>query len=53
MEGRAIALDVLREDGPIVELASAGVLTLVPRKKGGYDVGLRDRVLRVKCDADG
>ena len=53
VEGRAIALDVTREDGPIVELASAGVLTLVPRKKGGYDVGLRDRVLRVKCDADG
>ncbi|MBB83784.1 MAG: acetyl-CoA carboxylase biotin carboxylase subunit [Deltaproteobacteria bacterium] len=53
VEGRAIALDVLREDGPIVELASAGVLTLVPRKKGGYDVGLRDRMLRVKCDADG
>ena len=52
VEGRAIALDVLREDGPIVELAGdALLLTLVPRKKGGYDVGLRDRVLRVKCEA--
>ena len=52
VEGRAIALDVVRADGPIVELAGdALVLTLVPRKKGGYDVGLRDRVLRVKCEA--
>ncbi len=52
VDGREVALDVAWEDGPIVELAGgAGALTLVARKKGGYDVGLRDRVLRVKCEA--
>ena len=53
VDGRAVPLAVAREEGPIVELDSGRrVLTLVPRKKGGYDVGLRDRVLRVKCEAD-
>jgi acetyl-CoA carboxylase biotin carboxylase subunit len=28
-------------------------MTIVARKKGGFDVGLRDRVLRVKCEAEG
>jgi acetyl-CoA carboxylase biotin carboxylase subunit len=28
-------------------------MTIVARKKGGLDVGLRDRVLRVKCEAEG
>jgi len=52
VDGRGVALDVAWEDGPLLELAGgAGVLTLVARKKGGYDVGLRDRVLRVKCEA--
>lgn len=28
-------------------------ITLVPRKRGGFDVGLRDRTLRVKCQPVG
>ncbi len=28
-------------------------MTIVARKKGGFDVGLPDRVLRVKCEAEG
>jgi len=28
-------------------------MTIVARKKGGFDVGLRDRVLRVKCESEG
>ena len=28
-------------------------MTIVARKKGGFDVGLLDRVLRVKCEAEG
>ena len=52
VDGRSVALDVAEEGGPLIELAGgAGALTLVARKKGGYDVGLRDRVLRVKCEA--
>ena len=52
LDGTAIALDVVESDGPIhVVRTDAGeeTITLVPRKKGGYDVGLRDRALRVKC----
>jgi len=56
VDGRTIALEVTEEDGPILTATGPSgrtVLTLVPRKKGGYDVGLRDRVLRVKCEARG
>jgi hypothetical protein len=27
-------------------------MTIVARKRGGFDVGLRDRVLQVKCEAE-
>ena len=48
--GRAVPLDVREEDGPILALGDVRI-TIVPRKKSGYDVGMRDRVLRVKCEA--
>lgn len=54
VDGAAVALGVTREDGPILDVETARgerTVTIVPRKKGGYDVGLRDRVLRVKCAA--
>ena len=54
VDGAAVALDVTREDGPIVDVTTARgerTVTIVTRKQGGYDVGLRDRVLRVKCAA--
>jgi len=56
VDGRPIMLAVAEEEGPmLVATGPSGPvsLTLVPRKKGGYDVGLRDRVLRVKCEARG
>ena len=47
VDGRSVALDVAWEGGPLIELVGgAGALTLVARKKGGFDVA-RDRVLRV------
>ena len=55
--GAAIALDpdAMVVDGPILMIRRDGEpaekLTFVARKKGGFDVGLRDRVLRVKCEA--
>ena len=48
--GRAVPLDVREDDGPIIALGDVRI-TIVPRKKSGYDVGMRDRVLRVKCEA--
>jgi acetyl-CoA carboxylase biotin carboxylase subunit len=57
LDGAPMTLRIIDEEGPIVTLGSAdGVdqhVTIVPRKKGGYDVGLRDRVLRVKCEPAG
>lgn len=57
LDGRSVSLEILREEAAIIWIKSAGQaemrLTLVARKKGGYDVGLRDRVLRVKCEAEG
>lgn len=53
LDGRPIALDVLIDEEVICELETeAGPMRilLVARKKGGYDVGLRDRVVRVKCE---
>jgi acetyl-CoA carboxylase biotin carboxylase subunit len=49
---REIDLDFSEEAGPIVELRHADStlrLTIVPGRKSGFEVGLRDRVLRVKC----
>lgn len=40
-------------DSPIVTIRQADAetrMTIVARRKGGFDVGLRDRVLRVKCE---
>jgi len=47
-------LDMSSGDSPLVTLLDAGEVVrfaVVPRKKGGFDVGLRDRVLRVKIQA--
>ena len=51
---RAVEFEILEEIGSILRLRFASatrLITVVPRKKGGFDVGLRDRVLRVKCKA--
>lgn len=64
VEGRAVPLEVVRDESPIIEIGGVNYampskfvgqpmrLALVARKKGGYDVALRDRVLRVKCEAE-
>ena len=42
-------------DSTIAKLRQGQVeswMTIVKRKKGGFDVGLHDRVLRVKCEAE-
>lgn len=53
--GREIACDISSDSASdaIVTVSRNGEsirLTLVERKAGGFDVGLRDRVLRVKCE---
>ena len=53
LDGRPIALAILSEDDVIFEFeteAGHNRLSLVARKNGGFDVGLRDRVVRVKCE---
>ena len=53
LDGREIAVDLAGLGGPILNVLcdrSTITLTVVARKKGGFDVGLRDRVLRVKCE---
>jgi acetyl-CoA carboxylase biotin carboxylase subunit len=53
LDGRAIEVDLTKSVTPIQTLIAGTKtirLSLVPRKKGGFDVGLRDRVLRVKCE---
>jgi acetyl-CoA carboxylase biotin carboxylase subunit len=43
-------------DSPIAMIRQGDAeyrMTIVARKKGGFDVGLPDRVLRVKCEAEG
>ena len=42
-------------DSPIAKYRQGEVeyrMTVVARKKGGFDVGLRDRVVRVNCEAE-
>ncbi|MCP4904102.1 MAG: acetyl-CoA carboxylase biotin carboxylase subunit [bacterium] len=49
-----IPLDLLSDGNAIVTITHREApfrITVVARKKGGFDVGLRDRVLRVKCSA--
>jgi len=49
---REITIDVSSDVDAIVTLMHDGAalrLTVVARKKGGFEIGLRDRVLRVKC----
>ncbi len=49
---REILLDLSSETDAILALARSDgplALTIVARKKGGFDVALRDRVLRVAC----
>ena len=56
LNGRRLDVDLPTSVAPIVTLITGSHtrrMTLVPRKKGGFDVGLRDRVLRVKCEAVG
>ena len=56
LDGRAIEVDLTKSVTPIQTLIAGTKtirLSLVPRKKGGFDVGLRDRVLRVKCEPSG
>ncbi len=54
LDGAEVAFEILDEAPPLFVVRVAGGaaqnVTLVPRKKGGYDVGLRDRVLRVRCE---
>jgi acetyl-CoA carboxylase biotin carboxylase subunit len=53
VDGRPVVLDLSAEDGVLLTLLSGGEVTrlsLVAKKKGAYEVGLRDRVLRVKCN---
>jgi acetyl-CoA carboxylase biotin carboxylase subunit len=50
-----ISNSVSAADSPIVKLRQGDVecqMTIVAHKKGGFDVGLRDRVLWVKCEAE-
>ena len=56
VDGREVAVEVVvaDESRAILTLEQAGEsrrLTIVSRKSGGFDVGLRDRVLRLKCKA--
>jgi acetyl-CoA carboxylase biotin carboxylase subunit len=57
LDGAAVPFEIVHEAPPLFTVRVAGgaaqTITLVPRKKGGYDVGLRDRVLRVKCEPAG
>lgn len=54
LDGAEVAFEILTAAPPLFVVRIAGGdaqnVTLVPRKKGGYDVGLRDRVLRVRCE---
>lgn len=54
LDGRSVDFEVLEEAGSILNIrfmSGTRLMTIVARKKGGFDVGLRDRVLRVKCKA--
>ena len=54
LDGRSVEFEVLEETGSILNIrfmSGARLMTIVARKKGGFDAGLRDRVLRVKCKA--
>ncbi|MBW2424748.1 MAG: acetyl-CoA carboxylase biotin carboxylase subunit [Deltaproteobacteria bacterium] len=54
VDERSVVLDLSGEDGVVLTLLGAGEvvrLSLVAKKKGIYEVGLRDRLLRVKCEA--
>ena len=54
LDGRSVEFEVLEEAGSILNIrfmSGTRLMTIVARKKGGFDVGLRDRVLRVKCKA--
>ena len=54
LDDRSVEFEVLEEAGSILNVRFASgtrLMTIVARKKGGFDVGLRDRVLRVKCKA--
>ena len=58
LDGENVELEIFRDEGVILELALATQgtpprrMAVVPRKKSGYDVALRDRVLRVKCQEE-
>jgi acetyl-CoA carboxylase biotin carboxylase subunit len=55
LDGRKVELDVGDLGGPIVNVLCDGApqtWTLVERKPGVVDVGLRDRVIRVKVQAE-
>ena len=52
VDGREVALVVAEESEAVAIIEQGGQsqrLTIVPRKNGGFDVGLPDRVLRLKC----
>jgi acetyl/propionyl-CoA carboxylase alpha subunit len=56
--GREIALEVVdaEPESPVEKIRHGKIefrMTIVPRKNGGFDVGLRDRTLRVSCQAGG
>ena len=54
LDGRSIEFEILEETGSILNIrfvSGTRFMTIVASKKGGFDVGLRDRVLRVKCKA--
>ncbi len=54
VDGREVELVVAEESDAIATIEQGGQarrLTIVARKNGGFDVGLRDRVLRMKCEA--
>jgi len=58
LDGNSIELAIHRDEGVLLELAESRSdtspvrMAVVPRKKSGYDVALRDRVLRVKCQEE-
>jgi acetyl-CoA carboxylase biotin carboxylase subunit len=55
LDGREVEFDLSEVEAPITDFVVGDVCTrmaIVAGRKGGFDVALRDRALRVKCEMD-